>query len=343
LKRKTAALLFLLLVVLTGSGIYNIYDNHRFVIVEQEIGIERLPQSFDGFRILQISDLHGSNFGENQADLVRAINSLEYDMIAFTGDMNASTDRESTLENSKAVLDLLDAIVNKEYVFWTDGNAGPYAIENYAGAMTGDLTPTGTVLQSKGCKMLTLPHPISRGNDRIWVTPEMSEIGFAAHYQSRSPEEVWIGGKENYDRIQSFYQKAYQNFQEITGNGEVKILLIHNPKQTNATAEEREQSGDLDYDLILAGHYHGGQLRLPLIGALYIPSPTSGINNSGFCLVQVGDQVLRIFEPDRQADQVIGNAGLQALFGRAVVVGLGRQVDHQAFGAAQRRRDIKEV
>jgi uncharacterized protein len=282
LKKKAAAILFLLLVVLTGSVFYNIYDNHRFLIVEQEIDIERLPPSFDGFRILQISDLHGSYFGENQADLVRAINSIEYDMIALTGDMNASTEIVDSLENSKAVLDLLDGIVNKETVFWIDGNAGPYAIESYVGAMTGDLTPIGTVLQAKGCKILTLPHALTRGNERIWITPEMSEIGFSFHFHSLSPDDAYVGGKENYDRIQSFLQKSYQSYQDINGNGEAKILLIHTPKQTNSTAEEREQGGDLDYDLILAGHYHGGQLRLPLIGALYIPAPTAGINNSGY-------------------------------------------------------------
>lgn len=275
-------ILFGLLILLTTSIVYNVYDNHRFIVVEQEIIVERLPQSFDDFRILHISDLHGKYFGEKQADLIEAINKLDYDMIAFTGDMNNSTEMDHSVENSKAILDLLDGIKNKDYMFWVDGNTGPYAIEHYDGMTTGGLTEIGAVLQEKGCKLLTLPHAITRGNDKIWITPEMSEMSFS-WARSRLENEKLPEGDENAAEVQFFYQQAYESFQALNGNREVKIFLSHSPKQINLTAEELKMYGDeLDYDLILAGHYHGGQIRLPLIGAFYIPSPTTGINNSGF-------------------------------------------------------------
>lgn len=276
---------FGLLLLLLPLLAYNLYDNQRFIIVEQQISLPRLPASFDGFKILQISDLHGRSFGKNQANLIAAINRLDYDMIAFTGDMNASTDKENLPESSKAILDLLDGLTNKEHLFWVDGNTGPYAMEGYEGALTGDPTAIGEGLQEKGCNLLTLPYAITRGDDRIWITPEMSEMNFQMHdqliFQPQDTERV--GGKENFDRLQSFHQAAYAAYQAINGSDEVKILLTHAPKQTNLTGEQLRQigSGELDYDLILAGHFHGGQLRLPLIGALYIPSPTTGLNNSG--------------------------------------------------------------
>jgi predicted MPP superfamily phosphohydrolase len=49
------------LVVFAGSIVYNIYDNQRFIVVQQKTAIDRLPESFDGFKILQISDLLGND------------------------------------------------------------------------------------------------------------------------------------------------------------------------------------------------------------------------------------------------------------------------------------------
>lgn len=282
MNKKAFRFVFFLLLAAAVLIIYNIYDNQRFIVVEQEISIARLPESFDGFRILQISDLHGRFFGEHQADLIAAINVLDYDMIAFTGDMNESSTPGDTPETTRALLDLLYGITDKAHVYWVDGNAGPYATEGYAGARTGDATPIGRLLREKGVTLLVLPQPITRGADTIWIAPDMTEMGYDSAYRSRRMDDPVFGGRENYDRVMAFYEQSYASFQQLNGNGEVKILLMHEPRQLNLTADEREMWGELDYDLILAGHYHGGQLRLPLIGALYIPSPTTGFNNSGF-------------------------------------------------------------
>ncbi len=280
-KRRTArTILYALLAVLVVSVVYNIYDNHRLIVVEREIVVERLPESFDGFRILQISDLHSRSFGEGQADLVQAINRLDYDMIALTGDMN-SGDRDESAGRSKAILNLLDGIENKEHVYWIDGNTGPHAIASVDGLQTGSLTEIGVVLQSRGCRILSLPEAIRRSDDQIWVTPEMSKTNLSM-YQSFLSDENWREKHaEDVKQVQVYAERAERALQAIH-NGEVKILLAHAPKQTNLTEAELALNGDLDYDLILAGHYHGGQIRLPLIGAVYIPSPTSGINSSGF-------------------------------------------------------------
>ncbi len=281
-KRRTArTILYALLAVLVVSVVYNIYDNHRFIVVEREIVVERLPEFFDGFRILQISDLHSRSFGEGQADLAQAINALDYDMIALTGDMN-SGDRDESVDRSKAILNLLDGIENKEHVYWIDGNTGPHAIESVDGLETGSLTEIGAVLQSRGCKVLSLPEAIRRSDDQIWVTPELSKVKLSM-YQSFLSDENWRKNHaEDVEQVQDYVERAERAFQAIYKNGEVKILLTHAPKQTNLTEAELALNGDLDYDLILAGHYHGGQIRLPVIGAVYIPSPMSGINNSGF-------------------------------------------------------------
>lgn len=52
-KKRRIIPLFLLLLI-AAMALYNVYDNHRFVVVEQNVTVEELPEAFDGYRILQI-------------------------------------------------------------------------------------------------------------------------------------------------------------------------------------------------------------------------------------------------------------------------------------------------
>src|SRR5690625_508463 len=76
-----------ILIVLIILVIYMTWDNHRINIVKEDILIDYLPHQLEGFQIVQISDLHEKRFGKNQKRLLNKINSLEYDVIVFTGDM----------------------------------------------------------------------------------------------------------------------------------------------------------------------------------------------------------------------------------------------------------------
>lgn len=275
---KTTLRIFL--VLFFATLLYTIYDNHRFIVVEQGVVINDLPEAFEDFRILQISDLHGRKFGENQAELIQAINQIDYDMIAFTGDMNNSTAWPDSPQNSEAILTLLDGIVPKGPMFWVDGNTGPYAVETMDGVTTGRMTEMGRVLQEKGCTILLTPMPIQRGEATLWITPELSEVSYQGMF-AMFDNQRWLERYGSPETVRSFLEDQYAFFRSINGNGDIKILLTHVPKQGNLSEAERQMMGELDYDLILAGHYHGGQFRLPLLGAIYIPSPTTGMNGSG--------------------------------------------------------------
>ena len=115
--KKRYYVLITIFLLIAFCVVWNIYDNQRFVVTEQTVTLDDLPNSFDGYRILQISDLHGKYFGENQLDLLSAINQLDYDCILFTGDMNKY--EESDLLSSQAIFDLINGIEKKEMAFWT--------------------------------------------------------------------------------------------------------------------------------------------------------------------------------------------------------------------------------
>jgi predicted MPP superfamily phosphohydrolase len=269
-------LVICLFACILGSVIYTIIDNHRFVVVEETIPIHHLPDSFDGFKILQISDLHGSYFGDEQADLVEAINSLDYDMIAFTGDMSNDRSKDHSGPSTQSVLDLIVGIQPNAPMFWVDGNWGPFTMSTMCDIFSGNLTPVGKTLQEKGVILLTQPVPITRGEDRIWITPVLSKSSFECYQEKLIEQSMGIDSTE-----QKALLSAIASYEQINDNGEVKLALNHYPFPTNLTESQITAQEHLDYDLILAGHYHGGQIRLPIIGALYIPSYTTENNNGG--------------------------------------------------------------
>ena len=207
------------LVFITAIVSYNVYDNNRIALVKEKIEIDNLPNSFNNFKILQLTDLHSKMFGENQEILIDKVNSLEYDAIAITGDMidNDSDDYEPFIK-------LLQGIENKDYIFYIEGNHGPKFSQK---------------LRDLGCIPLDKPYEIIRDNDKI--------VFFD-----------FFNGKEFKD-----YIKKYSNY--------TTIGITHYPWDDSFYNNgAKDEIGK--YDLVIAGHYHGGQIRIPLIGALYIPN-----------------------------------------------------------------------
>ena len=96
---------------------YTYIDNNRINIVQEEVVINNLPSEFEGFKILQISDLHGKSFGKLQKHLSEKINSIDYDIIAITGDM-----KDVHSDNIDPFINLLKNIKNKENIFYVPGN-----------------------------------------------------------------------------------------------------------------------------------------------------------------------------------------------------------------------------
>lgn len=217
-KKGIIVMMLSILVFIVGIILYNIYDNNRIVLVKEKVEIDSLPTSFNNFKILQLTDLHGKLFGENQKLLIDMINSIDYDAIAITGDMI-----DSDSDDYRPLIELLGGIENKEYIFYVPGNHGP----SFSNEL-GDL----------GCIPLDKPYEIKRGNDKIVVFDFYDNLEFR-------------------DDI-----KEYEGY--------TSIAITHYPWNDSFYNNAREKIGK--YDLVIAGHYHGGQIRIPFYGALFIPN-----------------------------------------------------------------------
>ena len=221
------------LMLISLLGIIVIYistDNNKIKVVTEKVAIKNLPDSFDGFTILQLSDLHGKRFGDKQQKLLKKINNCNYDMIAITGDMMDNNNRDK-----KAFFELLDGIKNKDYLFCVRGNDDPPYYTNN----TKKRTQIGVELEQKGCKLLESPYSIKRGDSTIWI-------------------------------FTLFNDSTLNSLPKNIPSGDTKIAISHYPLD-QADYEDGQREGLPDCDLVLAGHYHGGQWRIPFIGALFVP------------------------------------------------------------------------
>lgn len=82
MKRLLSFLLFFALI----AG-FLLWDNRSICATEEVIALPSLPKSFDSLRLVQISDLHGASFGEDNTRLIAAVRKAKPDFICITGDL----------------------------------------------------------------------------------------------------------------------------------------------------------------------------------------------------------------------------------------------------------------
>lgn len=233
---KKKIIISLILLFILAIIIYNVILNNIVEVVYTNVEIEDLPEQFQDFKILQLTDLHNKTFMGDQKYLIDKINSIDYDILVITGDMSNDND----IEKSDGFIKLLDGINNKNNIFYVDGNAGLIAINE----STNEVTDVGKQLIDRGCILLDKPYVLERNGQRIVLSQFLNK---------------------------SNYEKEYLEIKE----NDIKIVLTHYPRDKRYY--EEVSLGNLpDYDLVIAGHYHGGQYRIPLIGAIFIPNPNPG-------------------------------------------------------------------
>lgn len=91
-------------------------SNLRLTVTDYTVSSQRLPEEFDGYKIVQLSDLHTMEFGKNNRRLVNRVASLEPDLIALTGDYIEQA------EDLMGVRELVAQLSEIAPVYYTSGN-----------------------------------------------------------------------------------------------------------------------------------------------------------------------------------------------------------------------------
>ena len=78
--------------------VYLYFENTSLITVDKtDIVSNKIDSSFNGYKILQLSDLHSRRFGKNNKNLIKKIDKIDPDIIVCTGDMMNSTDDEGNV------------------------------------------------------------------------------------------------------------------------------------------------------------------------------------------------------------------------------------------------------
>lgn len=219
-----------IIIIIYGSFI----GRTQFDVKEVTYTSSRLPQAFDGYRIVQLSDIHiGSWHGNVSAiqKLVDLVNQQHPDLIVFTGDL--VNHRTVELDGFQEILAGLKA---KDGVYSVLGNHdyGPYYHWKDKHAEAENLSDLKQRQAAMGWKLLNNEHDVlKQGNDSIALigVENEGELPFSQHGD---------------------LTKAMRGTE-----GMFQILLSHNP-----THWRREVLPQSNVDLMLAGHTHGMQMKL---------------------------------------------------------------------------------
>jgi len=82
----------LVVILISGVLIVGTIPNSKITITSYAITSTKIPETFDGYVIVQVSDLHNASFGKDQERLIQSIKAQNPDLIVLTGDMVGSWD-----------------------------------------------------------------------------------------------------------------------------------------------------------------------------------------------------------------------------------------------------------
>lgn len=236
MKKKIIIILSIIL------GIFGIIFYSRFIETslfetkEYKISNVNLANDFSGLKIIHISDIHYGRITSTKMikKIIKEVNLIKPDIIVITGDL---IDKDATL-TEKDISFLKDSLAKLESKY------GKYSIYGNHD-ITYSREKIEEIYKYSNFKLLV--------NDYDIIYGKKNEALFIGGLDSL------LEGEQNIEKTMSYFN----DHEDIL----YKILLVHEPDSTDNILEKYPNT-----NLILAGHSHNGQVRLPLIGAIYTPS-----------------------------------------------------------------------
>jgi hypothetical protein len=113
--KRRKVLVFIIVCICTWVFLH--FENNFITITNITVKSHKLPDTFDGYKIVHLSDLHSKEFGKGQKNLVKKIEDAQPDLIVFTGDLI-----DSSHFNAEVSLELIRQIVKIAPTYFVTGN-----------------------------------------------------------------------------------------------------------------------------------------------------------------------------------------------------------------------------
>lgn len=238
------AAFFLLSVVAVCLAYAYFVEPHRLVVNRQTIRVKNWNPAFENFKVVAVSDVHGGAHGVNEEKLrliVEKVNDQNADVVVFLGDYVSNRADPTELRMPlETIAENLRGITAKY---------GAYAVLGNHDGLFGDAEVRKN-LERVGFKVLVNEIAVVEKDGR-----QLRLFGLQDHLQISD----WGEFAERLKKIAA----------ATDGQGDL-VVLEHSPDVAPMITGEMLISKDLK--LFLAGHTHGGQINLPILGAPIVPS-----------------------------------------------------------------------
>lgn len=225
--------IFLLLLALLGYAFSEALHTVSYTLTTQKVSTP--------IRLVLLTDLHSCTYGKKQADLLAAIDKASPDLVCLVGDI---FDDEASHQGT---IDLLDGLTDRYPCYYVTGNHEHWSEEVWV--LKALMTSYGvTVLAGDTA-------PFVKEDTTILLSGIDDPTGFYENGTAGVPEpDSWLG------------QLAMVTEAVAAETNTYRVLLSHRPEKVT----EYEKS---PFDLVLSGHTHGGQVRIPFfLNGLFAPN-----------------------------------------------------------------------
>lgn len=234
-KKKKFIFLAVVAIVLVALVIWIAWGNTALELNTYTVSSAKLPQSFDGYRIAHVSDLHNAEMGKDNEKLLTILRDADPDMIAITGDL---IDSRST--NVEIALNFIREAVKIAPCYYVTGNHE--ARVNEYDELKSGMEAAGVIVLEDARTEISL-------EDEAITLIGVNDPSYQTDYLFGDSETV----------MNTKLEALHSEKDGFT------LLLSHRPELFDTYVDQ-------DVDLVLSGHAHGGQFRLPFIGGLVAPN-----------------------------------------------------------------------